>query len=70
MNPKSAFKIAFICVMVKFMLAGMTIFGHQVPQMTGSDLAMALVAVGGIHSLSTHVDNLARRKNEDKDKDS
>ena len=57
-DPQSVFRIAFAVVMLKFLLGGMTILGLNVPPMSGSEFAMALAAVGGIHSLSKHVDNL------------
>lgn len=65
-NPQSVFKIAFTVVMFKFMFGGTTVLGLAIPAMSGSEFALALAAVGGIHSVSRHVDNLAR-KNEPAD---
>jgi hypothetical protein len=64
-NPQSVFKIAFAIVMLKFLFGGTTILGLPIPPMSGSEFAMALAAVGGIHSVSRHVDNLAAAKKDD-----
>lgn len=61
-GPQEVFRIAFAVVMLKFVLGGLTILGVQVPVFTGSDFALALAAVGSIHSLSKHVDNMGRKK--------
>lgn len=61
-GPQEVFRIAFFVVMLKFVLGGLTILGVQIPVFTGSDFALALAAVGSIHSLSKHVDNMGRKK--------
>lgn len=63
-DPQSVFRVAFLGVMLKFITGGLTIFGHQIPVFTGSDFALALAAVGSIHSLSRHVENLGRKKDD------
>jgi hypothetical protein len=63
-NPQSVFRIAFAVVMLKFMFGGTTVLGMAIPAMSGSEFAMALAAVGGIHSMSRHVDNLAKNVKE------
>lgn len=60
-DPQSVFRIAFIVVLLKFMLGGTTILGVAIPPFTGSEFSVALAAVGGIHSLSKHVDNLGSK---------
>ena len=37
--------IAFLVVVVKFLLAGLTLFGKEIPLMTGSEFAFAFGAV-------------------------
>lgn len=68
-NPQSVFRIAFAVVLLKFALGGMTLFGHEIPIFTGSDFAMALAAVGGIHSVSKHIDNLAKKGKDEQSTD-
>lgn len=58
-DPQSVFRLAFAIVMLKFMLGGMTVFGLAIPSMSGGEFAAALAAVGGIHTFSKHIDNLA-----------
>lgn len=61
-NPQSIFQIAFIVILLKFVLGGVVVHGTKIPEFTGSDFAMAIAAIGSIHSLSKHVDNLAKGK--------
>lgn len=61
-GPQDIFCVAFVAVMLKFMLGGMSVFGVQVPVFTGSEFAVALAALGSIHSLSKHVENIRKNK--------
>jgi hypothetical protein len=59
-DPQTVFSVGFIIIMVKFLIGGFTVMGTQIPVLSGSELALALAALGGIHSVSKHVDNLAK----------
>jgi len=61
-NPQDIFRIAFILIMVKFLIGGLTIFGIAFPIMGGGELGLALAAIGSMHSLSKHVDNINDKK--------
>lgn len=65
MNPQSVFTIGFIAILIKFILGGIVVFGFSIPVFSGSDFALAIAAIGSIHSLSRHVDNLAKKDEND-----
>ena len=65
-DPKKAFGLGYIIVVIKFLLGGMILHTFKIPDMSGSDFALAIAAVGSIHSLSVHVDNLGKKSTDPK----
>ena len=63
-DPKKAFGVGYMIVLLKFMLSGMILHDYKIPDMSGSDFALAIAAIGSIHSLSVHVDNLGKKDKE------
>jgi hypothetical protein len=61
-NPQNAFALGFVIVLIKFLAAGLTIGDLHFPAFTGSEFAIVMGALGSIHSLSKHVENLGNKQ--------
>jgi hypothetical protein len=56
----TAFVTGFLVCLFKLVFSGVAIGNFKLAIFTGIDFASAITALGGVYSLKTHVDNLAK----------
>jgi hypothetical protein len=61
----TAFCVGFIVCLFKLVFSGVAIGNFKLAIFTGVDFGASITALGGIYSLKTHIDNLAKGNSND-----